>query len=39
MVSKKGFTKQALRLAQHESIGCLSLLPNNPEQVGWYLPQ
>ncbi len=35
MVSKKGFTKQALRLAQHESIGCLSLLPSNPEQVGF----
>jgi hypothetical protein len=35
MVSRKGFTKQALILAKHENIGCLSLLPSNPEQVGW----
>jgi hypothetical protein len=35
MVSKKGFTKQALKLAKHENIGCISLLPDNPEQVGW----
>src|SRR5213592_3911622 len=27
MVSKKGFTEQALKLAKHENIGCLSLLP------------
>ncbi len=35
MVSRKGFTKQALKLAKHENIGCLSLLPENPEQVGF----
>jgi hypothetical protein len=35
IVSKKGFTKQALRLAKDESIGCLSLLPSNLEQVGF----
>lgn len=35
MVSKKGFTKQALKLAKHENIGCLSLLPSNPEQIGF----
>lgn len=35
IVSKKGFTKQALKLAKHENIGCLSLLPEDPEQVGF----
>ena len=35
VVSRKGFTKQALKLAKHENIGCLSLLPDNPEQVGF----
>jgi hypothetical protein len=35
MVSKKGFTPQALTLAKHENIGCLSLLPDNPEQTGF----
>lgn len=35
MVSRKGFTEQALSLAKHEHIGCLSLLPSNPEQVGF----
>src|SRR5260370_12607714 len=35
MVSKKGFTKQALNLARHENIGCLSLLPNDPKQAGF----
>ena len=35
VVSRKGFTKQALQLARHENIGCLSLLPDNPEQVGF----
>jgi hypothetical protein len=35
VVSRKGFTKQALQLARHEYIGCLSLLPDNPEQVGF----
>jgi hypothetical protein len=35
MVSKKGFTKQALNLAKHENIGCLSLLPEDPAQAGF----
>jgi hypothetical protein len=35
IVSRKGFTKQALKLAKHENIGCLSLLPDHPEQVGF----
>jgi len=35
MVSRKGFTPQALKLAKHENIGCLSLLPDNSEQVGF----
>lgn len=35
MVSRKGFTKQALKLAKHENIGCLSLLPEDPGQVGF----
>jgi hypothetical protein len=35
MVSKKGFTEQALTLAKHENIGCLSLLPEDPKQVGF----
>jgi hypothetical protein len=35
MVSRKGFTEQALKLAKHEHIGCLSLLPEDPAQVGF----
>ena len=35
VVSRRGFTAQALKLAKHENIGCLSLLPDNPEQVGF----
>ena len=35
MVSKKGFTQQALRLARHDGIGCLSLLPNDTHQCGF----
>lgn len=35
MVSRKGFTKQALNLAKHENIGCISLLPEDPKQVGF----
>jgi hypothetical protein len=35
MVSKKGFTKQALTLAKHENIGCLSLIPDNPKELGF----
>lgn len=35
IVSRRGFTEQALALAKHENIGCLSLLPDNPKQVGF----
>jgi hypothetical protein len=35
MVSRKGFTKQALKVAKHDNIGCLSLLPDDPKQVGF----
>ena len=35
MVTKKGFTKQALQLAKHENIGCLSLLPTPTEKIGF----
>jgi hypothetical protein len=35
MVSRCGFTPQALSLAKHEGIGCLSLLPDNPDSVGF----
>jgi len=35
MVTKKGFTPQALTLAKYEHVGCFSLLPNDPEQVGF----
>jgi hypothetical protein len=35
MVSKKGFTQQALKLAKHENIGCISLLPDDPDQAGF----
>jgi hypothetical protein len=35
MVSRGGFTKQALVVAKHEGIGCLSLLPDDPLQVGF----
>ncbi len=35
MISKKGFTKSALKLARHENIGCLSLLPDDPVQAGF----
>lgn len=35
IVSRRGFTEQALNLARHENIGCLSLLPDNPEQAGF----
>lgn len=35
MISKKGFTKSALKLAKHENIGCLSLLPKDPMQAGF----
>ncbi len=33
IVSTKGFTEQALRLAKHENIGCRSLLPDDPAQA------
>ena len=35
VVSCRGFTTQALRLAKHENIGCVSLLPTPDEQVGF----
>ncbi len=35
MVSRKGFTEQALRLAKYEHIGCISLLPASATQVGF----
>lgn len=35
IVSRKGFTPQALELAKHEHIGCLSLLPDDPAQTGF----
>src|SRR5579871_2154277 len=39
MVSKKGFTPQALVVAEHEGIGCLSLLPEDPKQAGFSIGQ
>ncbi len=35
MVTRKRFTDQALQLAKHENIGCLSLLPDDPMQSGF----
>lgn len=35
MVARRGFTKQALNLAKHENIGCLSLLPDQAAQGGF----
>jgi hypothetical protein len=35
MVSRKGFTKGALTIAKDKSIGCFSLLPDDPGQVGF----
>lgn len=35
IVSKSGFTPQALKLAKHENIGCVSLLPDENAQVGF----
>ena len=35
MVSKKGFTKQALNVARNEGINCLSLLPDDPKAAGF----
>jgi hypothetical protein len=35
MVSKRGFTEQALTLAQHEHIGCFSLLPGEDRSCGF----
>jgi hypothetical protein len=34
MVSRLGFTKQALKVAKHENIRCLSLLPGDYDQTG-----
>lgn len=33
-VSRNGFTPQALRLAKHENIACLSLFPSEPSLTG-----
>jgi Restriction endonuclease len=35
LVSSKGFTEQALKLAKHEFIGCMSLLPTDPRVSGF----
>ena len=35
VVSRKGFTPQALAVARHEGIGCLSLLPDAADAVGF----
>ena len=35
IISKKGFTDQALKTAKHENVGCLSLLPQDPKQLGF----
>jgi hypothetical protein len=35
VVSRTGFTAQSLVLARHEGIGCLSLVGEQPEQVGF----
>ncbi len=39
MVSRKGFTKQALQLALHDHIGCLSLAPDDPKLAGFSIGQ
>jgi hypothetical protein len=35
VVSRSGFTEQALNLAKYENVGCLSLLPDDPGQTGF----
>lgn len=35
IASRRGFTAQALKLARHENIGCISLLPNQSQQIGF----
>ena len=35
IVSRKGFTDQALKVAKDKNIGCLSLLPQDPKQLGF----
>lgn len=35
VVSRKGFTPQALAVAKHEGVGCLSLLPEATDDVGF----
>ena len=35
IVSRRGFTPQALALAKHEAVGCLSLLPDNNAALGF----
>lgn len=39
MVSRKGFTKQALSLAEHDHIVCLSLAPDDPKLTGFSIGQ
>ena len=39
IVSKKGFTRQALTLARHEFVSCASLLPNDSHQTGFAVGQ
>jgi hypothetical protein len=39
MVSRRGFTEQALKLALHEHIGCLSIVPNDEKLAGFTLGQ
>jgi hypothetical protein len=37
MVSKKGFTKDGMRLAELEGVGTLTLLPDDPADAGFYI--
>lgn len=39
MVSRKGFTKKGLKVAKFHHIGCLSLLPDRPELIGFAIGQ
>lgn len=35
IVSRRGFTKQALGVAKHDNVGCLSLLPTQDDNLGF----
>ena len=37
LISRKGFTDQALKLARFENIGCYSLLPGDKNQAGFQI--